>query len=251
MAVNPFRLVTFITRGILQDLPTIQNFISAHAVQAILIQEINFKGELDELAIDGFTHFCLPSFLSNNIQHRGLLLYIDNRLPVQYLDTVDLPTIQSQSVYITLPHTKVILHNVYIPPDLTVVDYPAFQLATLLSHHSATILTGDLNSHHPTWMGRRHNSGNTLVAISHSLNCTIVAPREPTFVHHDTVLDLVITKGILQHNIQVLREGLSDHWPVLLSTDIVLPVRKPTSISAPTTHPLGCAGQYARSYCPT
>lgn len=164
----------------------------------------------------------------NNIPHRGLLLYIHKQLSSHSLDTIDLPNIQVQTVCVTLDQSRLILHNVYIPPELTIADYPALQLTTLMSHHVSVILAGDLNSHHPTWLGRRHHSGTTLVAMATTLNCTIVVPQEPTFVHRDSILDLVITKGLLQHDIRVLREGLSDHWPVLFSTTIVAPSRLPS-----------------------
>lgn len=57
MAVSPFTIVTFNIRGILKDLPTIRHLIAAHNIQAVLIQEINFKGDVDELAIDGYVHY--------------------------------------------------------------------------------------------------------------------------------------------------------------------------------------------------
>lgn len=113
------------------------------------------------------------------------------------------------------------LTNLYIPPGLTVADFPDLQLATLLSHTAPSILMGDFNCHHPLWNGRVYHGGATIIYLSQAFNHDVVIPPGPTFIPFAYILDLFLINGMANLRTRGLQEGLSNHYPVLLMSDVM------------------------------
>lgn len=210
--VNILSFLTFNIRGISQNLTTLTHILSSTSLHVLGLQEINFRGDIDDLAIPGFLLYSLPSFILNGIPHRGLATYVRADLSCTLIQTFDLPFLQSQTFLLRLGNKQLTFTNLYIPPSLTVVNFPDLHLAMLLSHPAPCLLMGDFNCHHPLWNGRIHHGGSTLLALTQVFNQEIVFPTEPTFLPAASILDLFIIKGFTNLRIQVLHEGISDHW---------------------------------------
>ena len=104
-------------------------------------------------------------------------------------------------------------------PDRRVLD--GLDFGTL---YRRTIITGDMNAHHPLWnSNKRPTRADKIVELIEEHNYTLLnTPDEPTFLSHNgvstSVIDLTLTSPDLQDSIRnwaIMDETTgSDHLPI-------------------------------------
>ncbi|CAF4233481.1 unnamed protein product, partial [Rotaria magnacalcarata] len=80
---------------------------------------------------------------------------------------------------------------------------------------------GDYNAKHTDWMCRQNNaSGSQLKNWLESTGCEMIYPTRPTSKRSTAVIDFGITHNAYGWKADVIQEGTSDHYPVLIKTPV-------------------------------
>ena len=216
-------IVHFNANGLTDQILEVREFVRAHKVDILLVQETFLKPSRRDPKIGNYI------MIRNDrtaARLGGTAIYYRRALHCTPLDPPNLTNMEASVCQVSMTgHQSIILASVYLSPKKDLLES---DLKSLFSLGDSVILAGDFNCHHTSWNSSRNNTrGLNLHRLSdrEDLNFLIHAPDKPTRIpdsdrlRPDTrsVLDIALFKNIaLQASpSEVLSELDSDHRPVL------------------------------------
>ncbi|CAF4989572.1 unnamed protein product, partial [Rotaria socialis] len=105
---------------------------------------------------------------------------------------------------------------IYVPPSK---PFPQSLLDKFIN--KPFYIFGDCNAKHTDWLCRQNNaSGSQLKNWLESTGCEMIYPTKPTSKRSTAVIDFGITHNAYGWKADVIQEGTSDHYPVLIKTPV-------------------------------
>ncbi|CAF3260297.1 unnamed protein product, partial [Rotaria sp. Silwood2] len=105
---------------------------------------------------------------------------------------------------------------VYVPPG----TIPPFHLFTKC-RNKAFCIFGDFNAKHGDWKCETNNaSGNRIITWLGETGNEMILPNKPTSRRSDAIIDFGITHDATGWHTEVLDEGTSDHFPILIQSPL-------------------------------
>ena len=128
-------------------------------------------------------------------------------------------------------HNKLLLVSTYLPPSSPILPS---DLDKIFPSSNAILLTGELNSKHPTWHCPSQNpNGTNLLTYCIDNNISIPYPSQPTHFPHTSspsVLDIVLSKNRSLTKPVAPSLLSSDHNPVLFKLHLQPSITAPRTI---------------------
>ncbi|CAF4750800.1 unnamed protein product [Rotaria socialis] len=110
----------------------------------------------------------------------------------------------------------ILLGAVYVPPGKPI---PQFLFDKYVS--KSFYIFGDFNAKHTDWLCNNNNaSGVQLKNWLENTGCEMIYPNQPTSKRSSAVIDFGITHNANGWKADVIREGSSDHYPVLIQSPL-------------------------------
>ncbi|CAF2955105.1 unnamed protein product [Rotaria sp. Silwood2] len=109
---------------------------------------------------------------------------------------------------------------VYVPPGTT----PPFQLFTKCRNKPFFIF-GDFNAKHSDWGCEGNNvSGNQIASWLELTGNEMIIPDKPTSRRSNSIIDFGLTHDATGWYTEVVEDGTSDHFPILLQSPLSVPL---------------------------
>lgn len=176
------------------------------------------------------TKFFFPGFKifrtdhPDKTAHAGTAIIISSKIQHQLLPSVQLPTIQSTTIQITLNHVPTKISSVYLPPHPAISSRQLNQFLKSLGQQF--LVGGDFNAKHSQWGCISDNQrGKMLQNITKNTPYIFISPKGPTYwpQHHNRhpdILDFFLSSlpRHIKHSVNNLNDLSSDHTPILLTT---------------------------------
>ncbi|CAF3291452.1 unnamed protein product [Rotaria socialis] len=119
-------------------------------------------------------------------------------------------------VEIEITPISTLIGVVYVPP----CTIPPFHLFTKCRNKSFCIF-GDFNAKHVDWKCEVNNvSGSRIVSWLEETGNEMILPDKPTSRRSDAIIDFGLTHDATGWHTEVLEEGTSDHFPVLIQSPL-------------------------------
>lgn len=143
----------------------------------------------------------------------------------------DSPGIEAIAININLNNQSWKIIAAYKPPSVKIQNA---NIQNYFQPSENTLLLGDLNAKHTSWGCKINNQdGKILANLINQSNLRIISPSEPTYYPYDRlrqpdILDIAITNANINFHLSTIFELDSDHIPVLLSTQQLIPQHAPS-----------------------
>jgi len=207
--------------GLKQHETELLHLLLEKQIDIALITEIHCKPNT-KLFFPGFKIYRTDH--SDKTAHAGTAIIISSKIQHQLLQSVQLPTIQSTTIQITLNHVPTKISSVYLPPHPAISSRQLNQFLKSLGQQF--LAGGDFNAKHSQWGCISENQrGKMLQKITENTPYTFISPKGPTYwpQHHNRhpdILDLFLSSlpRYIKHSINNLNDLSSDHTPILLTT---------------------------------
>ena len=213
------KIIQWNAEGVRLKKTELQHFLKLKAIDVCCIQETHLSSS-HRFFIRGYEVFRQDG---ENRPKGGLLTLVRNNIPaaeIQRFGQADLNT-EYLGVKLVLAGTPVTVFNIYSPPDKQI------QLHNIKVEPQSWIITGDFNSHSPSWgYGQLNSKGEEVENwIAENLLILINKPDDPdTFYSRiwrtTSTPDLAIAtddiQGIAEREVSSQLGG-SDHRPVIIS----------------------------------
>ncbi|CAB3222377.1 unnamed protein product [Arctia plantaginis] len=197
-------------------------FLKEQRVDVMLISETYLKSKL-QLRIPGYFVYRQDEVTPQGEAYRGLAVLVKRTLVHQAVEPKRLDTLYALGVDIQVGGGEMRLYAAYRAPSTPLRVQEVRDLLLTAPPTTPTIVAGDLNAKHQAWHNTTSNTtGKQLVHDASTYGYEIAGPREPTRLdpvrpHRDSVLDIVVYRGLRAPPTQeVLTDLPSDHPPVLL-----------------------------------
>jgi hypothetical protein len=216
--------------GISNKIDELRALINLEKIDIVTVQETKLRPKTKTPTVNNFTA------IRTDRAHKdggGLLTYVKNDITftdIKIPQTINVQTTEIQDVRIHLSNNKTLdIINLYIPPRDTRdpnhanSDNDITTCMTYILNRDRTILTGDINAHHPLWYSPMTDHRGTLIAdlINNSTQLTLntnTPTRIPTAQNQrPTSPDITtVTDSIYRHAHWTTLDALnSDHKPIL------------------------------------
>ena len=217
--LRALKIAQWNAEGVQPKKTALQHFLRENAIDVCCVQETHLKNT-HRFFIRGYEVFRLDRAKRSK---GGIITLVKNNIPAietQSSDQADLDT-EFLGVKLVLPETSVTVFNVYSPPD------KQLQLDSIAVDPHNWIITGDFNSHSPSWGYRELNrKGEDLEDWTSSNQLILINKPEdlPTFYSRvwrtTTTPDLAFATDDIHSisNREVSTQlGGSDHRPVIIT----------------------------------
>ena len=110
----------------------------------------------------------------------------------------------------------ILLGAIYLPPGK---PFPQHLFDRLVNE--PFYVFGDYNAKHEDWLCERNNAtGSQVKAWLECTGCEMIYPNQPTSKKSSAIIDFGITHNASGWQAQVVKEGTSDHFPVLIQAPL-------------------------------
>ena len=197
------KIVQWTAEGVRLKKTELQHFLKLKAIDVCCIQETHLSS----------SHRFFEVFRQHreNRPKGGLLTLVRNNIPaaeIQRSGQADLDT-EYLGVKLVLSGTPVSVFNIYSPPDTQI------QLHNIKVEPQSWIITGDFNSHSPSWgYGKLNSKGEVKNWITENRLILINKPDDPDTFYSRTWR--TTSTGIVEREVSSQLGG-SDHRPVIIS----------------------------------
>ena len=216
------KIVQWNAEGVRLKKTELQHFLKLKASDVCCIQETHLSSS-HRFFIRGYEVFRQDR---ENRPKGGLLTLVRNNIPaaeIQRSGQAELDT-EYLGVKLVLAGTPLTVFNIYTPPDKQI------QLHNIKVEPQSWIITGDFNSHSPSWgYGQLNSKGEEMENwITENRLILINKPDDPDTFYSRTwrttsTLDLAIatddTQGVAEREVSSQLGG-SDHRPVIISIKV-------------------------------
>lgn len=213
------KVVYWNCRNIKSKLEETRAFLQSNDVDVLLLGETHLKPG-QSLKIP---NYCIYRKDRKIKAGGGVAVLIRKSLIHTCLEDKDYTHLETIGIQVKTKNGPINLYAGYLPPNQELCEE---ELTDLFANQTKTLLGADLNSKHPSWNSKTHNSkGIKLQRMAYQLNLLIEGPQEVTHIHEPTnttdVLDIYVMKNINEnYNIETIKDLCSDHLPVKLSLEI-------------------------------
>ncbi|CAF3631416.1 unnamed protein product, partial [Rotaria socialis] len=141
-------------------------------------------------------------------------------------DTIKAKTINQKLDFIiielNIQPKPILLGAIYIPPNKTIP-----QSLLDLYVNEPFFIFGDFNAKHTDWLCNTNNAnGVQLKNWLDKTGCEMIHPTQPTSKRSSSIIDFGITYNANGWKVEVIKEGTSDHYPILLQAPFSTGVNK-------------------------
>ncbi|CAF3172769.1 unnamed protein product [Rotaria socialis] len=141
-------------------------------------------------------------------------------------DTIKAKTINQKLDFIiielNIQPKPILLGAIYIPPNKTIP-----QSLLDLYVNEPFFIFGDFNAKHTDWLCNTNNAnGVQLKNWLDKTGCEMIHPTQPTSKRSSSIIDFGITYNASGWKVEVIKEGTSDHYPILLQAPFSTGVNK-------------------------
>lgn len=215
--MNNLKIVQWNSNGILRKQNELENFVSKHKIDIILLCETKLSTNT-KLKIRNFHTYRndLPP-KRGSPANGGTAVLVHRKIVHQHIQLNT--SIQSTSIKISINSNETLITAIYKPPN-AILTYNDLDLLTNSSNWF--ISAGDYNAKHPLWFNRISNrAGTTLFNHVSQNDYTIIAPDSPTYFPPSkrsppSTLDLALVKIPQYIQATSVCELSSDHNPIVL-----------------------------------
>ena len=217
---SKLKIILWNANGLKQNETELLNLLLEKQIDIALITETHCKPNI-KLYFPGFQIYRADH--PDGTAHAGSAIIISSKIQHQLISYIQIPTLQSTTVQITIKHIPIKISSAYFPPRPSITSRQLDNFFQSLGQHF--LVGGDFNSKHSHWGCISENSrGKMLHKIINNNACSFISPDGPTYwpLHehrHPDILDFFISKlpQHINHSITNLCELSSDHTPVLLT----------------------------------
>lgn len=219
--LNMLKTLLWNANGLKQHESELLHLLLEKQIDIALITETHCKPNI-KLYFPGFNIFRTNH--PDKTAHAGSAIIISSKIQHQLLPSLQLPTIQSTTIQITLNHLPTKISSVYLPPHPAITSRQLNQFLKSLGQHFLT--GGDFNAKHPQWGCISENQrGKMLQKITKNTPYVFISPKGPTYWpqhqnRHPDILDFFLSSlpNHIKHSVVNLNDLSSDHTPILLTT---------------------------------
>ena len=198
--------------------PELRHLISLLLPAIVLLQETHLYPGVTSPCFSGYNFLRADR---PNSQKGGVAIVIRNDIPYRIINIKNTKFIEILAIKIPCGNSEILVASVYIPPSKGRFKEMKGIFSQLGEFY---VIAGDLNSHNPIWGARKTNeTGRYLERVLRLFDARLHIPPDFTRTHptnpdKDAVLDFCVSHGTLESiDIHVLKDGSSDHKPILLT----------------------------------
>jgi len=176
--LNILKSLLWNANGLKQYETALLNLLLEKQIDIALITETHSKPNT-KLFFPGFKIFRTDHL--DKTADAGTAIKIFSKIQHQLLPSVQLPTIQSTTIQITLNHVPTKIFSVYLPPRRAISSRQLNQF--LKSLGPQFLVGGDFNSKHSQWGCISENQrGKILQKITKNTPYIFISPKGPTYL---------------------------------------------------------------------